>query len=122
MSIYIQATDQTEQDLIEQARESNPAFGRILDDELPYVIRRFAQASKDYGDGAQALGIKGQFADINRKHLKLRRAMWEDIPLVGESLEVVLQDMIAHCLLTLDMLGRPDKVSDDFSGDHGMTR
>jgi hypothetical protein len=106
VSTRISFTAEHEQELIQEAIQANPAFGRALDYELPFVIMRFARSSKDYGDGAQKLGLKGQFADINRKVLKLERALWDDVPLVGEPIEVVLQDLIAHCLLTLDMLAR----------------
>jgi hypothetical protein len=91
-------------DLWLDAAEANPAFKRCTTDIITDVIDRFAIASLDYQDGAQDLGIKGQFADINRKVLKLRKALWDGKPLVGESVQVVLSDLIAHCLLTLDMI------------------
>lgn len=106
MSIYIQATDERSQDLLVQASKANPAFGRILDDALPAALLRFAEKSLDYGDSSEELGPKAQFVDINRKIGKLRRALWLGIPLVDEQPIEVLEDLVAHCLLTIDMLQR----------------
>lgn len=90
--------------LVDEAMHANPAFGRIVRRELTDMLTRFAEKSLDYKDGAQDLGIMGQFADINRKFIKLRRALWDGHVLVGEPVDEVLKDLIAHCFLTLDML------------------
>jgi hypothetical protein len=89
---------------MQQACEASPAFARIMHCALPLAVARFAEKSLDYGDNAANLGIKGQFSDINRKFGKLKRALWDGQELVGEQPDEILQDMIAHCLLALDML------------------
>jgi hypothetical protein len=93
--------------LVDEAMQANPAFARIIRRELTGVLTRFAEKSLDYKDGAQVLGIRGQFADMNRKWIKLRAALWDGQVLTGEPPDEILQDMIAHCLLTLDMWHRP---------------
>jgi hypothetical protein len=70
----------------------------------------FVVKNDNYGDTAQFLGAKGQFADINRKFWKLYGMLWtETIPMYpdrgeGESVEEVLMDFIGHCALTIDFL------------------
>lgn len=120
MTLIIQGSTLPEQDVLMAARERNPAFGRIIDHGLPAVVWRFAGKCMDYGESAEELGIKAQFVDINRKVGKLRRALWLGMPLVDEQPEEVLEDMIAHCLLTLDMLRRgagEGKVTGEFTGE-----
>lgn len=109
---------------ITQARVVNPAFGRIIDEVLPDVVSRFATKSLDYGDAAEELGARAQFVDINRKMGKLRRALWLGLPLVDEQPIEVLEDMVAHCLLTIDFLRReeaePAKVTGEGLGEDMM--
>jgi hypothetical protein len=91
-------------EVITLARRENPAFARIMDSLVQPTLERFAHKSLDYGDGAQTLGIRGQFADINRKVLKLKRAMWDGVPLTDESLTVVL---------AMDMVRETEPVKED---------
>jgi muconolactone delta-isomerase len=70
----------------------------------PEAMQRFLSKSKDYGEEHQHLGVKGQFSDIWRKVGKLKRALWEDIPMEHEDPIEMLQDLIGHCYLTIDLL------------------
>jgi hypothetical protein len=74
---------------------------RIVEGILPRVICRFIAKNRDYGENAQTLGLRGQFADLHRKYGKLRRAWWEGEQLYSESDTEVAEDMIAHLLLAL---------------------
>lgn len=76
----------------------------IVETIWPRVESLFIEKGKDYQEGFAFLGKRGQFSDINRKFWKLKRALWDDEPLVGESAEEILMDMIGHCLLTLWVL------------------
>jgi hypothetical protein len=67
-------------------------------------VKHFLTKQQDYGDWAGELGAKGQFADMFRKWPKIRKAMWDGEPLVGEQLEEVLMDLIGHCFLSLMFL------------------
>lgn len=64
----------------------------------------FMEKQQDYGDRGNDLGIPGQYAEMSRKFIKLRKAMWEGKPLVGEPVHEVIQDLIGHCFLTLKYL------------------
>jgi hypothetical protein len=83
---------------------------KIFKEILPAVLERFVRKNADYGGTAHFLGAKGQFADINPKFWKLKRALWDGEKLVGESVEEILEDLIGHCLLSLYFLTgeRPD--------------
>lgn len=84
-----------------------PRAREILEQLLPEFAGRFAQAALHYGDNnADNLGPAGQFADIWRKIGPLRRALWDGEELTRESAEVILFDLIGHCLLTIGMLRR----------------
>lgn len=90
----------------EQARQ-------IFREILPDVLARFVKKNADYGDDTAAfLGAKGQFADINPKFWKLKRALWDGEPLQGESLEEILADLVGHCLLTLHFLAEEKRGAD----------
>jgi hypothetical protein len=68
----------------------------------------FLQKARDYNDNQnenhRVLGTRGQFADIWRKIGKLKKALWDGQPLVGEQPREILMDLIAHCFLTIAMM------------------
>src|SRR6185503_1867367 len=70
--------------------------------------RQFAAKAQDYNDNQnenhRVLGVRGQFADIWRKIGKLKKALWDGQPLVGEQPREILMDLIAHCFLTIAMM------------------
>lgn len=71
---------------------------------MPEWLRLFAAKNADYGDGAKVLGVRGQYADINRKMLKLKRSLWDGDQLQFEDSDEVIMDLIGHLFLTLDMI------------------
>lgn len=76
----------------------------ILREIVGPVIQRWAMKNVEYGDTANTLGSKGQFADINRKFGKLKRLMWDQsVPewAISEGVEEVLQDLIGHAVLSI---------------------
>jgi hypothetical protein len=80
------------------------AATRVAGEILPDAARLFVKRNRDYGDGANELGLMGQYADINRKVKKLKRILWDGIEPVGESAEEIALDLIGHLGLTIDML------------------
>lgn len=73
------------------------------------ALRRFHEALTEYGYGAaDETGLAGQWADIHRKVRKLKRAMWEGDAtyLTRETVPEILEDLIGHCLLALEMIER----------------
>ena len=79
---------------------------RICETHIPRFIELFSAKNEEYGENAFVLGVKGQYADMHRKFPKLKRALWDDEPLVHEPVEEVLMDLIGHCFLTLDLLAQ----------------
>lgn len=71
----------------------------IINRIFPQWLDLFLEKQADYGESSDDLGMKGDFADMHRKWKKLRRSMWEDIPLrdPNETTRKVLLDMIGHC-------------------------
>lgn len=57
---------------------------------------------KDYqtaeGDVGDDLGAAGQYAEIHRKSKKLKRALWDGQPMVGEQPREILLDLIGHAV------------------------
>lgn len=80
----------------------------IRDVLMPEWLEQFQRKAADYNDNQnenhRVLGVRGQFADIWRKIGKLKKALWEGQPLVGEQPREILMDLIAHCFLTIAML------------------
>jgi phosphoglycolate phosphatase-like HAD superfamily hydrolase len=71
------------------------------------AIDLFMQKNRGYGNTADELGTKGQFADMNRKWGKMKKMMWtEELPMfpnddVSEDIIQILMDMIGHCGLSV---------------------
>jgi hypothetical protein len=84
-----------------------PNTTEILTVYGPQALLHHATAAMHYGDNAaNALGPAGQFADIWRKIMPLRRAMWEGAELTREEPEEILRDLVGHVLLALRMYGQ----------------
>lgn len=81
---------------------------RITQDLVPEFLEMFRRKNKDYSsddfDTHRLLGTRGQFSDIYRKVGKLKKALWDEQPLVGEQPREILFDLIGHCFLTIAML------------------
>lgn len=85
--------------------EPTTTHGRYITEQLVGEwLEQFIIKSNDYGETSDDLGAAGQFADMNRKWGKLRRALWEGQELVGEQPREILMDMIGHCFLTIHYL------------------
>ena len=88
---------------IEIANPPTVQSERILLCVLPKVLELFLNKNKDYGDDFDEfkLGAKGQFVDLWRKVGKLKKALWDGKPLVGEQVPEIMMDLIGHLLLAL---------------------
>lgn len=75
----------------------------ILLKELPEFLALFISKNQEYGENAQTLGARGQFADIWRKIAKLKTGLWDgnEDRLKSEGVDEILRDLIGHCFLTL---------------------
>lgn len=81
---------------------------------LPEWLEKFELANHDYGNAPGAvLGVKGEFAEISRKTLKLKRALWDGVELIGEQPREILTDLIGHCYLAITRLDNPTDQFDD---------
>jgi hypothetical protein len=79
---------------------------RILRSIVPTVCEHFALRNAEYGEGSNVLGVKGQYADLNRKMLKLHRYIWEGRPVPdgAEGIDTIAYELIGHLLLLIDSL------------------
>lgn len=88
------------------ATDLTPEMRSILKEHLPKWLELFATKNAEYGGGSSfELGPRGQFSDMYRKMIKLKRGLWEDKEdeLVSEGVDEILLDFIGHCFLTLVM-------------------
>ncbi len=71
---------------------------------LEWALGVFLNRNAEYGDGAHNLGMRGQYADINRKVIKLKRYLWDGEPVRpgAEDVETIAAELIGHLLLLLD--------------------
>lgn len=84
------------------SQELNVIATRIM----PEWLALFQRKNRDYGSGsAYELGVRGQYSDIYRKMIKLKRAMWDGHDLDFEDTEEIIKDLISHLFLTLHMFG-----------------
>lgn len=87
----------------------------IRENLLPEVAAHMRKGADHYGPNNHTeLGLKGQFADMYRKFHPLRRALWEgDTVGMKEGPREICLDLIGHCLLTIAMIDRADRETDD---------
>lgn len=84
------------------SQELNVIATRIM----PEWLALFQRKNRDYGSGsAYELGVRGQYSDIHRKMIKLKRAMWDGEELDFEDTDEIIKDLISHLFLTLHMFG-----------------
>src|SRR6266478_1881676 len=65
------------------------------------ILRIIEEKSHDYGnDGWQDLGLKGNFADVHKKYVRLKELVWKGVkPRVKESVEETYLDLTGYGLL-----------------------
>jgi hypothetical protein len=83
----------------------NEQARRIVESILPRVMELYLNKSKDYDGNVMALlklGPKASFVDLWRKIGKLKGALWDEKPMVGEQADEILADCVGHILITLD--------------------
>lgn len=92
-----------------EARQAEFALPETFLEEMELAMVRFAEGYAEYGPGAaDVLGLAGQWGDLHRKIMKLKRAMWsgEEGYLTREAEGDILRDIIGHSLLALEMYSR----------------
>jgi hypothetical protein len=88
---------QTSKDIFDLLGSSGTHHQELLQE----WILHFMEKQRDYGDTADDLGVPGQYAELHRKLGKLKRCMWEGIPMQGEQPDEILLDLIGHCFLAI---------------------
>lgn len=83
--------------------EMNPAWVE-MEQILVEARDDWRRKRPDYDDAFELLGSKGQFSDIWRKVAKLKRSIWDEIPLKGEQPEQIAKEIIPHCLILIYLL------------------
>ncbi len=98
--------------------DETPELRNILAEELPEFLELFIRKNAEYGENAQTLGPKGQFADLWRKVGKLKTGLWDghEERLTSEGVDEILRDLIGHCLLTLQLRSREREMSRSWAG------
>lgn len=83
---------------------------------MPEWLRLFARKNADYGSGSSFdLGVRGQYSDIHRKMIKLRRALWEGESLAFEGVDEIINDLIGHLFLTRHMMAMKDQAEREYA-------
>jgi hypothetical protein len=83
----------------------SPEMVRIATEFMPDWLELFARKNSEYGPGSAGdLGPRGQFSDMYRKMIKLKRAMWEgeEDKLTTEGVDEILMDLVGHCFLAIE--------------------
>lgn len=89
--------------------ENNP-YKEMINDILPGLIENFYNKSGDYGPaGFVDLGIKGQFSDMWRKMVKLKRSLWDGFELRYEDVDEIMSDLFGHLMISLYLLRVPSQ-------------
>jgi hypothetical protein len=80
----------------------------ILTYVLPAALERWLVKNADYGDNHRTskYGLKGELIGLDRKMMKLYRAIWLEEKMNGEGPEEMLEDLLGQVLIMLDLLAR----------------
>jgi hypothetical protein len=94
-------------DIIEYRFENLPHDDsvRIVLEILPKALELYLRKTKDYGGLSGGLGPKAPFVDMWRKIIKLKRCMWDGVPLKFEQTDEIVMDLIGTCLNILAEMG-----------------
>lgn len=90
----------------------NEQAARIVRNILPKVLELYLNKSKDYNGNVMAmlkLGPKASFVDLWRKVGKLKTALWDEQPMVGEQPDEILADLVGHVLIILDEIQQAEQ-------------
>lgn len=68
---------------------------------LDRALEDFISKNDDYDDASDALGIVGQVSDLWRKIVKLKKAVIDQKPLNGETVDRLIRDIFGHSLLAM---------------------
>lgn len=94
-----------EHNLIISMEEESPVDALLIQ-HLPHIVQMFRSKARDYGSDAHftadALGARGQFAEIWRKVGKLKRCMWDEKEMEYEQTDEILSDLFGHIMLAID--------------------
>ena len=87
-------------DIVEYRFENLPHDDsiKIVLEILPKALELYLKKTKDYGGLSGGLGPKAPFVDMWRKIIKLKRTMWDGIPLKFEQTDEIIMDLIGTCL------------------------
>ena len=103
--------------------EESDELRQMIVTHLPHWAELFQRKNSEYGGGAAFdLGERGQFSDMYRKMIKLKRAMWDENEsvLTTEGVDEILMDLIGHAFLTLVMRDRKHPSGPQTS--HGISK
>lgn len=82
-------------------------LAHILYELFPEIEAHMRRSGAHYGYEAHTdLGLRGQYSDMYRKWVVLKRVMWDGEETTREPLREILMDLIGHSLLTIAMLDR----------------
>jgi hypothetical protein len=81
-------------------------LARILLNELPVMMSRFARKNKHYGENVFPLGAAGQFPEIDRKVRVLKAQIWDKrgSALDTETTDEVIGDLIGHLVMLAECI------------------
>lgn len=94
-----------EHNLVISLEDQSPVDSLLIQ-HLPHIVQMFRNKARDYGTDnhftADALGARGQFAEIWRKVGKLKRCMWDGESMRYEKTDEILADLFGHIMLAID--------------------
>lgn len=80
------------------------AVDTITGAQVQEWISFYKQKNQDYQSHGEEFGVRGEVHNMGKKMGKLKRALWDGEPLVGEQPEEILLDMVGHCMQALYLL------------------
>lgn len=80
----------------------------VVTEIIPDAIGLFLEKNEGYPYEISEFGAKAEIVELHRKYKKLKHAIWDGHPLVGEQAKEVAQDMIGHLILLIDALDQED--------------
>ena len=84
---------------VQFSNELKQVAKKMINEQMPEILKIKVDASLRYGENTLPLGLKGLFADLNRKHERLRQWLWEGKRDTSESIVETLRDAAIYNIL-----------------------
>lgn len=94
----------------EFSRHLKQVAKRIVNEHMSEIMLIKVDATKRYGTDVAPLGMRGLFADLNRKFTRIHRFIWDGEESTSENIKDTLYDLAVYSILSAMALDEDDTI------------